>query len=210
MSHASTIAVLSAILYQHKAQYLSHQKLFTRSFDLAVCKMRRQAVLALVLGLSSLTSAVEYCAPAGIPLLPLPDLSIAPAFDKEPLTAALDLLNTESLLFNTSSTSYSVTITTKEDTIFEYHYTAPNINTTVGVSEVDGDTIYRIFSVTKLFVVLSALLQEGLNMDDPVWKYVPQLEGVDSFENTTLRMLASHLSGAVRDGMSIAGTIIPK
>jgi CubicO group peptidase (beta-lactamase class C family) len=162
--------------------------------------MRQHLSFVLAMGCTSLVRAVEYCPPAGVPLLPLPDLSLAPAFDTKPLTAALDRLNSDSILFNTSSTSYSVTITTTEDTIFEYHWTAPNINTTVGVSEVNGDTVYRIFSVTKLFVVLSALLQQGLDLDDFVWQHVPLLEGSENFENTTLRMLASHLSGAPRDG----------
>ncbi|RYN63574.1 hypothetical protein AA0118_g4343 [Alternaria tenuissima] len=154
----------------------------------------------MALAYASLAAATEYCSPAGIPLLPLPDLSIAPKFDPEPLKAALDRLNSEAILFNTSSTSYSVSITTTEDTVFEYHWTAPNVNTTVGISEVNGDTVYRIFSVTKLFTVLSALLQEGLDIDGLVSKHVPQLEGSKNFENTTLRMLASHLSGAPRDG----------
>jgi CubicO group peptidase (beta-lactamase class C family) len=162
--------------------------------------MKQHLSLALTWGYMSLVRAVEYCPPASVPLLPLPDLSIAPTFDTAPLTAALDQLNKDAILFNTSSTSYSVSITTAEETIFQYHWTAPNTNATVGVSEVNGDTVYRIFSVTKLFTVLSALLQEGLDLDDFVWQHVPQLEGSENFENTTLRMLASHLSGAPRDG----------
>jgi CubicO group peptidase (beta-lactamase class C family) len=51
-----------------------------------------------------------------------------------------------------------------------------------------------------MFTVLSALLQEGLDLDDYIWKWVPELEGSPNFENTTLRMLASHLGGAPRDG----------
>ncbi|CAN9464323.1 unnamed protein product [Alternaria alternata] len=141
-----------------------------------------------------------YCPPAGIALLPLPDLSIAPKFDPEPLKAALNRLNSEAILFNTSSTSYSVSITTTKDTVFEHHWTAPNVNTTVGVSEVNGDKIYRIFSLAKMFTILSALLQEGMDIDDLVSKHVPQLESLRDFENTTLRMLASYLSGAPLDG----------
>ena len=152
--------------------------------------MKQSLLSTTVLACASLAAATEYCSPAGIPLLPLPDLSIAPQFDPAPLKAALDRLNREASLFNTSSTSYSVSITTTEDTI--------------GISQVNGDTVYRIFSVTKLFTVLSALLQEGLNLDDLVSKYVPQLEGSKNFENTTLRMLASHLSGTPRDGKAIA------
>jgi CubicO group peptidase (beta-lactamase class C family) len=167
--------------------------------------MKQYLLSAIALACLRYTEAVQYCPPAGIPLLPLPNLSIAPPFDTEPLKAALDRLNADAILFNTSSTSYSVSITTTEDTVFEYHWTAPNVNSTVGVSEVNGDTIYRIFSVTKLFTVLSALLQEGLDIDDLVSKHVPQLEGSKNFENTTLRMLASHLSGAARDGKALAG-----
>ena len=35
----------------------------------------------------------------------------------------------------------------------QYHYTASNLNPN-GTSKVDGDTIYRVASVTKLFTVL--------------------------------------------------------
>jgi CubicO group peptidase (beta-lactamase class C family) len=164
--------------------------------------MKKHMFSTAVLGCAVLVTGTQYCPPAGIPLLPHPDLVAAPAFDTEPLKNVLDRLVSESTAFNTSSTSFSVTITTTEDTVFEYHWTAPNVNTTFGLSKVDGDTIYRIFSVTKAFTVLSALLQEGLNLDDHIGKYVPQLAASRNFENTTLRMLASHISGAPRDGKS--------
>jgi len=68
------------------------------------------------------------------------------------------------------------------------------------VKEVNGDTIYRIASVSKLFTVFSLLVQEGLNLDDFVWQHVPELTDIDNFREITLRMLASHLSGIARDG----------
>lgn len=92
-----------------------------------------------------------------------------------------------------------MTISTKDETIFQYHHTAPNINTT-GVQQIDGDSVYRIASVSKMFTVLTLMLQEGMDMDDYVWQYVPQLEGLENFKETTLRMLASHISGLPRDG----------
>ncbi|KAF4622924.1 hypothetical protein D9613_002213 [Agrocybe pediades] len=82
--------------------------------------------------------------------------------------------------------------------------------------EVDGDTIYRLASISKMFTVLETLVlrERGvLNWDDPVDKYLPDfsppsygwaeyLDGTQSREakpRITLRQLASHLSGIGRD-----------
>ncbi|KAF4623002.1 hypothetical protein D9613_002177 [Agrocybe pediades] len=81
--------------------------------------------------------------------------------------------------------------------------------------EVDGDTIYKLASISKMFTVLETLVlrERGvLNWDDPVDKYLPDfsppsygwaeyLDGTQSREakpRITLRQLASHLSGIGR------------
>lgn len=140
-----------------------------------------------------------YCPPTG-PVLPPPVLSKPASFDVGPLTDALtQLVNDPDAPFDTSINSFSLTVTTLEDDIFQFHHTAEK-KSDAGVSVVDGDTIYRIASVTKLFTTLSLLLQEGLDIDDFVWQHVPELAGLNQFEDITLRMLASHLSGVIRDG----------
>ena len=162
-------------------------------------KMLQLSFLALGTGLVACTAAIEYCPPTG-PVLPPPILSDAADFNVTPIHDALRRLVDEAP-FNVTDTSFSVTVTTLEETIFQFHHTAEAFSS-VGVSEVTGDTIYRIASVSKLFTVLSAMLQEGLDLDDFIWQHVPELEGVKTFEDITLRLLASHISGITRDGIS--------
>ncbi|KAH8629640.1 beta-lactamase/transpeptidase-like protein [Alternaria alternata] len=164
--------------------------------------MKQYLLSTTALAYASLAAATEYCSPAGIPLLPLPDLSIAPKFDPEPLKAALDRLNSEAILFNTSSTSYSVSITTTEDTVFQYHWTAPNVNTTVGVSEVNGDTVYRIFS-GELGLPENATVPEGFPICNSIeFGLCATREGKNSLRacyylRSLLNLIAEFLEGAL-------------
>lgn len=60
----------------------------------------------------------------------------------------------------------------------------------------DGDTIYEIGSITKVFTaaLLSILVSEGLlNLDEQVYRLVPELS--DLAPEITLRSLAAHTSG---------------
>jgi CubicO group peptidase (beta-lactamase class C family) len=68
------------------------------------------------------------------------------------------------------------------------------------------ETIYRIGSLTKTFtaVVLMQLVERGIvQLDDPVEKYLPEIRGLASprpgAKPVTLRMLASHTAGIVRE-----------
>ena len=71
--------------------------------------------------------------------------------------------------------------------------------------KVNADTIWRVASITKVFTVLEALVQEqkgALSLDDDVRKYI---EGFTLYKNGTdrvpLRALGSHLSGLGRDSI---------
>lgn len=68
------------------------------------------------------------------------------------------------------------------------------------------ETIYRIGSLTKTFtaVVLMQLVERGVvQLDDPVEKYLPEIRGLASprpgAKPVTLRMLASHTAGIIRE-----------
>lgn len=68
------------------------------------------------------------------------------------------------------------------------------------------ETIYRIGSLSKTFtaVVLMQLVERGVvQLDDPVEKYLPEIRGLASprpgAKPVTLRMLASHTAGIVRE-----------
>ncbi|KAK3693322.1 beta-lactamase/transpeptidase-like protein [Podospora appendiculata] len=113
-----------------------------------------------------------------------------------------------------SNVSYSVEIfSTAADapSVFSWHHTAPTLNATVGVKKADGDAVYRLGSLTKIFTVYTWLAQDGdSKWSDPITKYVPELAAAadkaasDPLSNVawgdvTIGALTSQLSGAVRD-----------
>ena len=67
----------------------------------------------------------------------------------------------------------------------------------------DGNTTYRIGSVSKLFtdIAVMQMVEDGiLNLDEPVTSYLPDFEPENDFDSTiTLRLLMSHASGLVRE-----------
>jgi actin-related protein 6 len=79
--------------------------------------------------------------------------------------------------------------------VWEYHHLADR--TVNGTKEVDRDSQYLIGSVSK--VISDFLLRKsGLDLDLPVTKWVPGLadnSSLISWNNVSLRALASHLSG---------------
>ena len=115
--------------------------------------------------------------------------------------------------FQANVTSFSVNLFSshEETSIFQYHRTAPILNSTSGTTrEVTIDTVYRIGSVSKVFTVLALLLQDGkIGLDDRVTRFIPELgrgyeDSEDSLEtvrwdDVTIGALASHLAGIGRD-----------
>ncbi|KAF4455122.1 beta-lactamase/transpeptidase-like protein [Fusarium austroafricanum] len=160
------------------------------------------------LGAAWLSLARPYCPPTG-PVLPPPDISSNSNLTRI-LNDALEKL-VKSGTWNATTTSFSVQLTSSKETFFNFHHTAPKINST-GVKKVDGKTIYRVASVTKVFTTLALLLQGNINLDDSITKYVPELSEVDQYKVITLRMLASQISGVHRDGYTfdLAATYPPK
>ena len=101
-----------------------------------------------------------------------------------------------------NTTSFSVQVTSTQSTLWSSYHTARERNSTrPGAREVQGDSAYRIASITKTFTTF-ALLQlhkaGKLALDDPVTKYLP-LKGSLPWKDITLRILASQLSGIPRD-----------
>lgn len=124
---------------------------------------------------------------------------------------------------NPNGTSWSVQVFSVSDTdndnsspLWEYHHSAPSLATadTGGVKEVDGDTIYRLGSLTKIFTILTFLVEAGDGYwNTPVTKFVPELALLaDKYQydpvmnvdwaSITLGELASHTAGIVRDCQS--------
>lgn len=102
-----------------------------------------------------------------------------------------------------NAASFSVEITSQTETLWSYYHTARRHNQTrPGDTNIGPNSVYRIASVSKLFTALALLYQheEGnLRLDDPISKYVPDLEGEIPWSDITLRVLATQLSGLPRD-----------
>ncbi|EER28262.1 penicillin-binding protein, putative [Coccidioides posadasii C735 delta SOWgp] len=115
----------------------------------------------------------------------------------------------ESSTINGAESSFSLNIFTVEDEapIWEYHHVASQFNGTLPAEGLDGDTIYRIASITKLLTVYVLLIESGFEvLDEKITKYIPELaavpKGVETdtvqWNDITLGALATHLAGILR------------
>ncbi|KAI0515076.1 beta-lactamase/transpeptidase-like protein [Xylaria bambusicola] len=116
--------------------------------------------------------------------------------------------------------SYSVEVfSASEDNapLWSHYWTAKNLammNTT-GVKKIDGDTVYRIGSLTKVFTMLTFLAEVGDSVwNDPIAKYIPEVADMAAnssgsshslttpdWGSITIGSLASQISGLMRDCM---------
>jgi CubicO group peptidase (beta-lactamase class C family) len=150
--------------------------------------------IALVLGvLGHLGDAL--CSPTGPVLPPAP---IPPEIFSGIKSQLDEISKRTENPFNATVNSFSVVATSKDDTVFSYFHTAPDRNAT-GKQSLDRDTVYRVASVTRVFTVLALHLQHQTNLDDPITKYIAELQGHPGWNDVTLRMLSAQMSGINRD-----------
>lgn len=113
--------------------------------------------------------------------------------------------------------SYSVEVfaANEQEPLWTHHWTAKNLATmnTTGVRNIDGDTVYRMGSLTKVFTMLTFLAEVGdSSWNEPIAKYIPEIEamvadGPDTSHSLTtpdwgaitIGALASQISGLMRD-----------
>jgi CubicO group peptidase (beta-lactamase class C family) len=105
--------------------------------------------------------------------------------------------------FNSSAVSFAVQSIHEAEPFLEYHYTPPEFGN--GVKAVDSNSVYRLASTSKLFPVLAVLKTEGMYLDDPITKYLPELRDLNKqsreqnelwtvdWDDITLGALSSHL-----------------
>jgi CubicO group peptidase (beta-lactamase class C family) len=139
------------------------------------------------------------------PVFPVPTWStnkakgLRPVFDD--IAQALVALADQS---EYDTTSFSVEVTSQIDTLWTHYHSALKHNETrPGDTNVDGNSQYRIASITKTFTVLAVLYQHSAgnisSLDDPVNKYISELTGPDRgklpWKDITIRAMASQLSG---------------
>ncbi|KAF2967354.1 hypothetical protein GQX73_g6229 [Xylaria multiplex] len=113
--------------------------------------------------------------------------------------------------------SYSVEVFTanEQEPLWSHYWTAKNLATmnTTGVKEIDGNTVYRIGSLTKVFTMLTFLAEVGdLCWNEPISKYIPEIAAMvvpgrdnshsltsPDWGSITIGALASQVSGLMRD-----------
>ncbi|KAI0194317.1 beta-lactamase/transpeptidase-like protein [Xylaria flabelliformis] len=160
----------------------------------------------------------------GIPFCPFPGAAFPKPVnlaESPTIQAALSKLTTAFETYdqtssnNPNGTSWSLQIfsASSDDPLWEHYHTANDLlddnesgNVTVG-----PDTIYRLGSLTKIFTMLTFLAEAGDSyLNDPVTKYVPELEALAAkapsdpimsvdWSSVTLGNLASHMAGISRD-----------
>jgi CubicO group peptidase (beta-lactamase class C family) len=110
-----------------------------------------------------------------------------------------DIANIDADLF--AGSSFSIEVTSGDDTLWtKYHTAKQRDDGRPGVVRVDGNSQYRIASITKVFTTLGVLYQHeagNLSLDGTIDRYITELTGPDSgvlpWKDITLRSLASQL-----------------
>ncbi|KAI8626024.1 beta-lactamase/transpeptidase-like protein [Xylariaceae sp. FL1651] len=128
---------------------------------------------------------------------------------------------------NTGSDSFSYSVevfaANEQKPLWSHYWTAKNLATmnTTGVKSVDGNTVYRMGSLTKIFTILTFLAEVGdSSWNEPITKFIPEIAAmaVNGSSNShslttpdwgsiTIGSLASQISGLMRD--SLADVDIP-
>lgn len=188
--------------------------------------MKRTAIAAWI-SFSGLLALVQLPFGAAAPNCPLigPEFPPPQRLAENPIwkraldniTAVFDYIDASNIM-SVDKFSYSIQVFSTnpgEPILWERHHTARDLpENTAGVKKVDGDTVYRLGSVSKLFAVLAFLVQAGdVHWNQPITKFVPELarhsgrctsNEIDSVRETawddvTIGALASQVSGLGRD-----------
>ena len=166
--------------------------------------MKSRTLLPTILSSLSIATADLTCRPEG-PVVPRPvgladSKSFSDAASK--LASSLDKAVAGDIKagWAVENTTFSLALVSIDQVdpglpLWEYHHLGEaNVN---GTKELNRDTQYLIGSVSKAFSDL-ALLKSGLNLDDPITKFFPELRNCSSpinWQAISLRSLGNHLAG---------------
>ncbi|KAH3951377.1 hypothetical protein HBH98_097380 [Parastagonospora nodorum] len=153
--------------------------------------------------LTASTTVASICPFLG-PVFPAPKSLSAknPIFAtlRSTIESALTSGNTSHGPVNANDT-YSIQIFSRSDKgvpLLDFHHRGTDVQ---GNSTVNGNSIYRIASTTKLLTVYLLLLQAGdAILNDPVVKYLPELKGKGEWDDITVGALAGYMGGIVGEG----------
>ena len=203
-SSPTVAQLIFAFSREYKSEFGVSSSRYHSLFILHSFNMVSTKILSVIASLYTAFSIADYSCPPDGPLLPRPKtLASQPAFKAAgtQFSGILDSVITGKIDagFPVENTSFSIAIISLADKndkpAWEYHHRgAKNVN---GTKTVDGDTQYLIGSISKVFTDL-LLLKSGLNLDDPITKYLPELTSPDSvirWDDISLRALGSHLGG---------------
>jgi CubicO group peptidase (beta-lactamase class C family) len=114
--------------------------------------------------------------------------------------------------FNRTTFSIGVFSTNEPGLIYQRHHTDASVaNGSIGVRHVNGDTVYRIGSISKLITMYILLLVDGdQSLNRPVTEYIAELATPPKHEvlqngvlphwsDISVGDLATHLGGIVSD-----------
>lgn len=167
---------------------------------------RITSLLAVFEFLSHGVSAAKngHCPPLG-PVLPSPlKPSTNPAVQAA-VAAFTEHFNSITGGFANTGVSFAIKSRHESAPIASLHHTPPALDPR-GVQTVDGDSVYRLASLSKAFAVLATLKLKGVTFDDPITKYIPELEKlkeqaaaqtpiyVVAWDEITVGALAAHLA----------------
>ncbi|KKK21307.1 hypothetical protein P175DRAFT_0478861 [Aspergillus ochraceoroseus IBT 24754] len=197
--------------------------------------MLKPIIVLAVLCSTSVLATSKYCPFYGIEYPPPSDLSSNSAFNSavNSITATLDSTLAADESINTTSFAIQIFSTgdSAADPLFTYYYTSPATrNASVGVTQIDGDTVFRVGSVSKVWTLYLWLLnaQGDKYFNQPIVKYVPELQklalkqrhNATQWEDQvdfarwgeiTVGELASQMAGITRDyGFTDLATQMPQ
>lgn len=124
-----------------------------------------------------------HCPPLG-PVLPAPT---SPSTSPSVQAAVVDITQYFSALtssFLDTAASVSVTSIHEAVKILDLHHT-PQVSQAGSTSLVNGDTVYRMGSISKVLTTLG-ILQAGVRMDDPITNYLPELQALEATDGFSI------------------------
>lgn len=139
-----------------------------------------------------------YVRAACEPEIPFPPPQYSPGLLRDAFSKINSSINAGLVSGVFNSTSFSLEISSSQATMYSLYHTA---ETTQGTTKVDGSSVYRIASNSKLFTALGILKEEAagnLSLDDLVIKYIPGLQtngSKISWDKITIRALLSQQGG---------------
>lgn len=168
--------------------------------------------LAFLSGLTShgVNAALDgHCPPLG-PVLPQPTAPSSNAAVPSAVAILQKTLEQMTAQYNFSAVSLGARSIHEATSLFEFHHTPTQLDPK-GATVIGSDTVYRVGSASKVFTVLATLKLEGVDLNDPITKYLPELRDlkkqaaeqnavfVVDWDSITLGALASHMSGIAAD-----------